>query len=378
MRAYFDWAATAPPEKDAFDEYRRCAGESWFNPSSAHEGGRLARSELENARKRAAAALSTDPQNLFFTSGGTESDHLPLLALVQRNSRGSIAVSAVEHAAILEQAKALEQAGWKTLIIPSDREGFITVDAVLSTIRDDTAFIAVMGVNNETGAIQPVRQIADMLESGGAGKRKPHFHVDAVQAAGKIPFDFNIPGVSSYALSAHKFGGPRGIGLLKLSRRFEPFVRGGGQEAGIRPGTENVAGAAALAMALDRAMYRLDHDAESIIRAHWLFETILKIPGIEPIPASRTLNDSRFSPFVAQFTNRKYPGEVLVRALSDRGIYISTGSACSSKKKKRPVLEAMRLDPSSQQNAFRISSGFGTSAAEADALIAALNELIGE
>lgn len=377
MNAYLDWAATAPPDPEVIAEYDRAARESWYNPSSAHEGGRTARTELENARKRAAAALTTDPQNLFFTSGGTEGDYLPLLALLQRSSRGTVAISAVEHSAIIEQAKALEQAGWKTLIIPSDREGFVTPDAVLSTIRDDTAFVAVMGVNNETGAIQPIREIADALVSNRQGKRNVHFHVDAVQAAGKIPFDFNITGVSSYALSAHKFCGPRGIGLLKLSKRFEPFVKGGGQEGGIRPGTENVAGAAALALALERAMSSLSHDTDSLNTAHSLFERIVNIDGIEPIPSTRTVSDSRFSPFVAQFTNRMYPGEVLVRTLSDRGIFISTGSACSSRKKKRPVLEAMKVDPSCQQNAFRISSGFGTSAAEADALVVALSDLLG-
>ncbi len=377
MSVYLDWAATTPPDPAVIAEYSRIAQTDWYNPSSAHEGGRRVRSVLEDSRRRAADALSSDPESIVFTSGGTESDHIPLLALLQRSSRGSIAISAIEHAAVSEQAKAMEQAGWKTLIIPSNRDGIITPEAVLSTIREDTALVAVMGVNNETGAIQPIREIADALEAGRPAKRMPHFHVDAVQAVGKIPFDFNVPGVHSYALSAHKIGGPRGIGLLKLSKQIEPFVRGGGQEGGLRPGTENVAGAAALAMALEGATRRIAEGTAGEEIANRLFAGIANIPGIRPIPDGRAEADPRFSPFIAQFTNRRFPGEVLVRALSDRNIYISTGSACSSKKKKRPVLEAMRVDPDSQQNAFRISSGPGTTESDIDAVLAALSELMG-
>lgn len=378
MTAYLDWAATAPPEPEAIAEYSRIAMEYWHNPSSVHEPGRQARAILEEARNRAASALSTDPRTLYFTSGGTEGDHLPLLALLQRSSRGTIACSAVEHAAIAEQAKALEQAGWKTLVIPADREGFISPEAVLAAIRDDTAFIAVMAVNNETGAIQPIKEIVRALEYGRPGKRKPHVHVDAVQAIGKIPFDVNLPGIDSIALSGHKFGGPRGVGILRLAKRIEPFVRGGGQEGGLRPGTENTAGAAALALSLEKAALRVSSGSNGIDVAEYLFGKTVRIPGIEPIPSSRKPSDPRFSPFVAQFYNTRFPGEVLVRSLSDRGIYISTGSACSSKKKRRPVLEAMKLDPVHQQNAFRVSSGCSTSFEEADCFIAALTELLGD
>ncbi len=377
MNAYLDWAATAPPDPEAIAEYSRVALEFWHNPSSVHEPGRKARAVLEDARARSAKALGVDAKGLVFTSGGTEADHLPLLALLLRSSRGTVAVSGVEHSAIAEQAKALEQAGWKTLVIPSDREGLVTPEAVLSTVRDDTAYVAVMAVNNETGAIQPVAEIARALETACAGKRKPHFHVDAVQAIGKVPFDPNVRGIDSFALSAHKFGGPRGIGLLRLAKQVEPFVRGGGQEGGMRPGTENVAGAVALAYALEKALSRLGSGFDGRQTAVDLFARVAAIPGITPIPASRIPGDSRFSPFVSQFTNSRFPGEVLVRALSERGIYLSTGSACSSKKKSRPVLESMKLDPTQRQNAFRVSSGHSTGTDEADALVAALSELMG-
>jgi cysteine desulfurase len=298
-----------------------------------------------------------------------------MLALLQRPVRGTIAVSAIEHPAIKEQARMLECLGWKTLSIPANKEGIITAEAVLRTIHDDTAFVAVMAVNNETGAIQPVEEIATALRTKCAGKKKPHFHVDAVQAAGKIPLNLSFPGIDSGAVSAHKLRGPRGIGLLYLAHRIEPFIRGGGQESGFRPGTENVAGAVALSLCLEKAIASLG-SPEAEDRMEYLMSSLTANKAITPIPESRAARDERFSPYVAQFTNAKIPGEVLVRALSDKGVYISTGSACSSKKRSRPVLEAMHVSADKQQNAFRISLGPLTTNADIDALAKALEEVL--
>ena len=237
MSVYLDWAATTPPDREILAEAMAVSLERYGNPSSVHEPGKNARATLEDARTKAAAALGVKPETIFFTSGGTESNHLPMLSLLQRPVRGTIAISAIEHPSIVEQARMLELTGWKTLVIPVTPDGFVTPDAVLSTIRDDTSFVAVMAVNNETGAIQPVREIASALMSRPSGKKKPHFHVDAVQAAGKIPLDLSAQGIDSASVSAHKLQGPRGIGLLYMARKLEPFIRGGGQEAGIRPGT---------------------------------------------------------------------------------------------------------------------------------------------
>jgi cysteine desulfurase len=375
MSVYLDWAATAIPDRDVLLASVDAALSGYANPSSVHQDGKVAALLLSGARDRCARALGVKSETLIFTSGGTESNHLPMLALLQRPVRGTIAVSAIEHPAILEQAKMLECAGWKTLVIPVTKEGFVTSEAVLSTIRDDTAFVAVMAVNNETGAIQPVREIAASLIAHCAGKKKPHFHVDAVQAAGKIKLDLTIPGLDSASISAHKLRGPRGIGLLYISHRIEPFIRGGGQESGFRPGTENLAGAHALSLCLEARSHKNFEDEARALMAQAI-QKLKAINGVSIIPESRTDDDPRFSPYIAQFTNKGIPGEVLVRALSDREIYISTGSACSSKKKNRPVLQAMNVSPAMQQNAFRISIGSETTAEDIDMLANALQSLV--
>ena len=375
MSVYLDWAATALPDRDVLLASVDAALSGYANPSSVHQDGKVAALLLSGARDKCARSLGVRSDTLIFTSGGTESNHLPMLALLQRPVRGTIAVSAIEHPAILEQAKMLECTGWKTLIIPVTKEGFVTSEAVLATIRDDTAYVAVMAVNNETGAVQPIREIATALIAHCAGKKKPHFHVDAVQAAGKIKLDLTIPGLDSASISAHKLSGPRGIGLLYLSHRIEPFIRGGGQESGFRPGTENLAGAYALSQCLEIST-RLNFEPKARELMKQIIQSLTSISGITIIPDSRTDDDPRFSPYIAQFTNKGIPGEVLVRALSDREIYISTGSACSSKKKTRPVLQAMNVSPAMQQNAFRISIGSETTLEEIAILSTALQSLV--
>ncbi len=375
MTAYFDWAATAPADGEILEESLRISLSCYANPSSVHAEGKKAAELLASARSRAARCLRVPPETLYFTSGGTESDHLPLLALLERPVRGTIAISAIEHPAIVEQAKSLDRLGWKILTIPTDRNGFVTEEAVLATVREDTAYVAVMAVNNETGAIQPVEKIADTLRRRFEGKKKPHFHVDAVQAIGKTTLCVSHPGIDSVAISAHKIRGPRGIGLLYLAHKIEPFIRGGGQESGIRPGTENVAGAEAIA----RCLEAIDRDRERGNARETMANIIgelTAIPGVSAIPSSRGADDERFSPYVAQFTNSSIPGEVFVRALSDRGVYISTGSACSSKKKTRPVLDSMRIAPDAQRNAFRVSIGFHTDGEEVHSLVNAVRSTL--
>lgn len=347
--------------------------DAWGNPSSRHESGKRAAELLSSARARCAAALGVPADCVVFTSGGTESDYLPMLSLLQRPVRGTIAVSAVEHPAIAEQARSLETTGWKTLTIPVTREGFVTPEAVVSSIREDTAFVAVMAVNNETGAVQPVREISEALTAACAGRKRPHFHVDAVQAAGKVSLPFPFPGIDSAAISAHKIGGPRGIGLLYLAKRIEPFIRGGGQEGGIRPGTENVAGALALARCLEACDPSAPGLSDNGTRLH---ELLSGIGGIGIIPRTRAPADPRFSPCIYQCTNDRLPGEVLVRMLSESGVYVSTGSACSSKKKGRPVLQAMGIPPDERQNAFRISMGPATTRDDLEAFAGALSDIL--
>lgn len=377
MTGYFDWAATSPPDTEIHRLAFEKASEAWGNPSSLYSVGREAAASLEEARKKCAAVLDVPADTLFFTSGGTESDHLPLLSLLRRPVKGSLIVSAVEHPAILNQAKMLESCGWKVITVSPDENGIISPETVVSAVQEDTVFAAVMAVNNETGAIQPVKDIAAALSQN--SRRRIHFHTDAVQAAGKIPLDLKNSGIDSAAFSGHKLGGARGAGLLYCAGKPESFISGGGQERGVRPGTENLYGAWSTALALEKAYSRMKNPEtaeKSRKTAALLFRSLSSIPGIRPLPASRTESDERFSPFVFQFTNPLLPGEVLVRALSDRKVFISTGSACSVKKKTRPVLQAMKIPEKDILNAFRISTGYETTEEDIKLLCESLAEII--
>ncbi|MCR4631621.1 MAG: aminotransferase class V-fold PLP-dependent enzyme, partial [Treponema sp.] len=257
---YFDWAATSPADADILQEALNLTLENWGNPSSAHAIGKKARNLLEEARIRAAHSLGVKPECLYFTSGGTESDQIPLLSVMTKPTVGTVLVSSIEHPAVREQAMAMKHCGWTVVQIPSDKYGIITPEAVTSLITKDTMIICVMAVNNETGAIQPIYEIADAITQACKGQRKPKFHVDCVQAAGKITLNLAHPGIDSAAFSAHKICGPRGIGLLYSREPLEAFLRGGGQEKGMRSGTENVFGAQAFSKCLER-YYNKDNSA---------------------------------------------------------------------------------------------------------------------
>ncbi len=380
MTGYFDWAATSPPDPAVYAEMTEFALSAYANPSSAHAGGTKAKDVLSQARSRCAAALEVNPDTLFFTSGGTEADHIPLLSLLQRPAAGSIVISAIEHPAIREQARMIKHCGWDIIEVRPGRDGIVQPDDVAARIREDTALVCVMAVNNETGAVQPVRGIADMIAS--LGSKRPKFHVDAVQAAGKIPFSPAQCGIDTAAFSAHKIRGPRGVGLLYMARRQEPFIRGGGQENGIRPGTENTAGAWALSRCMEKyaipagGASRQDGSFAAGTRLCAALVSFLRtLPGCKILPECRENADTRFSPWIIQASFRGIPGEVAVRALSEKGFFISTGSACSSRKQSRPVLEAMGVSAEDAACAVRFSFGPETSGRDADRLCEALSEM---
>lgn len=377
MKGYFDWAATSPPDPEIHSLASQKAAETWGNPSSLYSLGKKAAESLEEARGKCAAVLGVPADSLFFTSGGTESDYLPLLSLLRRPVKGSLIVSAVEHSAVINQAKMLESCGWKVITVRPDGNGIVKPESVVSALQEDTVFVAVMTVNNETGAIQPVKEIAAALSKN--SRRHIHFHTDAVQGAGKILFSLKETGVDSAAFSGHKLGGARGAGLLYCPRQPEAFISGGGQERGFRPGTENLYGAWATALALEKAYNHLKSSetrGKAEETSKLLFNSLTSIPGIRPLPAGRTESDTRFSPFIFQFTNPVMPGEVLVRALSDKGVFISTGSACSARKKTRPVLQAMGIAEKDILNAFRVSTGYETTEEDIGLLCKSLSEII--
>ena len=377
-RIYFDWAATALPMAGLE------ASPFFGNPSSIHAEGRAARLALEEARQRCAAVLGVKAEELYFTSGGTESNAIVLFSLLCSVKQPALLLySAAEHASIRENAAALTQLGIPCISIGIENDGRVSQAKLEKALKKNPAAVmaAIMAVNNETGAINDIKALAGFIRLQ-QDKRPIHIHCDAVQAAGKIPMELYGWGIDSAAISSHKMGGQKGSGLLWLKKPIAALYRGGAQEKRIRPGTENINAALDMALALERhsgaALSSIYNEASNRMKA--LLIALQKINGFIPIPADRSDEDSRFSPWILQcaFKNRAgkiIPGEVMVRALDEKGFALSTGSACSSRDNKRPVLENMGLDKETSLGGIRISQGCITSMEEIHVLAKAIAEL---
>jgi cysteine desulfurase len=359
---YLDWAASAPPFPEVMKASAELASTVIANPSSKHGPGKAALGVLEASRSSFAASIGTTSERIVFTSGGTESDAIAMLSAFGFKTGVSMVISAMEHPAVDEQARFLEGAGIKVFRIRPGADGIVDPMAIASAIRPDTVFVSVMAVNNETGAIQPVRLIAEAIRSATENfSRKPFFHCDAVQALSKVPFDVDDAGIDGAAFSAHKFGGPRGIGALYLRKNLEPIVRGGGQERGIRPGTQNTAGAWAMAKAAELSLASMDEGRENARQLEKiLFDGLDSINGASVIPLSRLPGEERYSPYIASIAFPGLGGETMARILDDEGISVSTGSACSGKTKGRRVLDAMGVEHDLSFAAIRVSTGRDT------------------
>lgn len=358
---YFDWAATSPVDSDIAKESLEESLINWGNPSSIHSIGKTANEVLTQARHRAAKSIGVSSDNIYFTSGGTESDHLALLSVLSKPVKGRILISSIEHPALREEAEAIKKLGWEVISLQADKDGIITPENVVEHLTNDTYLVTVMAVNNETGVIQPIYKIADAINKWSQGKRKPKFHVDCVQAAGKIPLNLSYKGIDSAALSSHKICGPRGIGILYLKDPIDSFLRGGGQEKGIRSGTENLFGALAFSKCLERYYMQEGKEKNNFEfkedYSNEFLEKISKLKGTTIIPPSRMEKKELFSPYVIQAAFKNIPGKVMLRALDAKGFSISTGSACSARKSKRPVLEAMHINSDLQETSVRFSFG---------------------
>ncbi|MGN0730173.1 cysteine desulfurase family protein [Treponema sp.] len=380
---YFDWAATAPSDQEILNRALAYSIEHWGNPSSIHHAGTDAKQALENARNRAAQVLGVKPQNIIFTSGGTESNHLALLSILNRPQKGSIVLSSIEHPALREMISSIQNCGWKVIKVDPEKNGIVSAQSIADAIQDDTAFVSVMAVNNETGAIQPIYDIAKIIREKTKGKRKPFFHIDCVQAAGKIPLNLEFPGIDSAAFSAHKIGGPRGTGILYLAKEMNSFLKGGGQEKNIRSGTENLFGAEAFSLSLEKyfiseqnSCAKKRFEQQKKFTAEFI-EELKNIKGCILIPHCRADSESAdlFSPWIVQAAFPGIPGQVMERALSEKGFYISTGSACSSSHKGRPVLDTMQLSSKEKESAVRFSFGFSTKKESMEELIEELKNI---
>ena len=350
---YFDNSATTKPYPEALATYTEVATRIWGNPSSLHNLGSQATRILEASRKQIAELIGKKAEEIYFTSGGTEGDNWILkgVAFEKAPYGKHIIVSDIEHPAIKESAAWLKTQGFEVDYAPVDARGFVKVDALASLLRPDTTLVSVMAVNNEIGSIQPIHDIAALLED----RPTISFHVDAVQALAKVATEVYLPERVDFAtFSSHKFHGLRGVGFvyIKEGKKITPLLTGGGQEKEMRSTTENVAGIATTAKALRLAMENQEAFAS---KTQQMKEVIRKELANYP-DVTIFSGEDHFAPHILTFGIKGVRGEVVVHAFEEFDIYISTTSACSSKAgKPAGTLIAMGVDKSIAQTAVRLS-----------------------
>jgi cysteine desulfurase len=371
---YLDSAASTEPAPEVLDALRATAAGLYANPASAHAGGAAAARARGQARAEVAAALDVEPAELVFTSGGTEADALGVLGAARAARGRHLVVSALEHPAVMRCAEALAADGYALDVIAPDRNGVVSADAVAAAVRPDTAVVALMLVNNELGTRQPVAEVARRLGSPGDRKR-PHLHVDAVQAFGLARLRPGGLGADSVAVSAHKLHGPRGAGALWLrsGARLAPLWVGGGQERGLRGGTENLPAIVGFGVAARLARDALQNGVEARVAAlRDRFEQAAIAALLSVVPGARpTVAGVPRAPHIASLALPGLPAEPLLHALEARGVLASAGSACASRTAgPSPTLKAIGIDD--RTAVLRFSFSRSTTAADADAGVAAL------
>ena len=350
---YFDNSATTKPYPEALATYTEVATRIWGNPSSLHNLGSQATRILEASRKQIAELIGKKADEIYFASGGTEGDNWILkgVAFEKAPYGKHVIVSDIDHPAIKESAAWLKTQGFEVDYAPVDARGFVKVDALASLLRPDTTLVSVMAVNNEIGSIQPIHDIAALLED----RPTISFHVDAVQALAKVATEVYLPERVDFAtFSSHKFHGLRGVGFvyIKEGKKITPLLTGGGQEKEMRSTTENVAGIAATAKALRLAMENQEAFASKTQQMKEVIrEELANYPDVTVFSG-----EDHFAPHILTFGIKGVRGEVVVHAFEEFDIYISTTSACSSKAgKPAGTLIAMGVDKSIAQTAVRLS-----------------------
>ncbi len=371
-RIYLDHAATTPLDRKALKAMQPYFSEKFGNASSLHSFGLEAREAIEKARDCIAKAINAKPEEIYFTSGGTESDNIALQGVMHANRKkgDKLVTSAIEHHAVLHPAEQLRKQGFSAEFLPVTKSGLVELPGVEKAINSETVLVSIMHANNEIGTIQPVKDIGRLCRKKGV-----YFHSDAVQAVGKLPVDVEKMKVDLLSASAHKFYGPKGIGFLykRADVKIEPIAFGGGHERGLRSGTENVAGIVGMAEALKLAAREMK--AESI-RERRLRDRLVK--GSLQIGNS-WLNGAR-EPRLPGNANLGFDfveGESMVLMLSDRGIAASTGSACSTRSlEPSHVLRAIGLPHVKCHGSLRFTLGRGTTAKDIEYVLEVLPRIV--
>ncbi len=375
MEAYLDNSATTRVSDGVKDIVVKTMTEAFGNPSSLHMKGVEAEGYVKNASKIIAEALKVKEKEIIFTSGGTESNNMALIGMAEANKRQGmhIITSSVEHPSVSAVMKRLEEQGFRVTYLKVDKRGLVDIEELKAAMTEETILVSVMYVNNEMGAVEPIEEI------GRAVKEKNPialFHVDGVQAFGKYRIYPKRLNIDALSVSGHKLHGPKGIGFLYVSEKakIKPVILGGGQQRGMRSGTDNVPGIAGLGQAVKEAYTDFEEKVKKLTELKDYFSD--RIGSLENV----TINSGRgeeSAPHIVSVTFNGVRSEVMLHALEERGIYVSAGSACSSNKKNvSPVLKAMGLKEEAIASTLRFSFCDTTSREELDYAVAAINELL--
>ncbi|MGG3641904.1 cysteine desulfurase family protein [Bacillus gobiensis] len=372
---YLDNSATTIPYEEVIDVYGQVSRKFFGNPSSLHAMGTESERLLQTARDQIIEILQIQDYNVFFTSGGTEGNNLAIKGLAfSRMKKGKHIIStAIEHPSVMEPLEQLrDDFGFDVTFLPVNHEGRISVSELENAMRDDTILVSIMHVNNETGAIQPIEAAGKVIK----GYPNACFHVDYVQGVSKVPLSFDKANIDLSTISGHKFHGLKGTGalLVKKGVKLYPLLSGGGQEEGLRSGTQNVAGAVSLAKALRLSYQNFAGNDQSMKEAKGLFlKELSAIPGVE----LNTLLE-KSAPHIINFSVPGVKAEVLLHMLEDKNIYVSTTSACSSGlHKPSRVLLAMGKTEKEASGSIRISMSFGQTKEMVPEVITTLKEAVG-
>ena len=374
MYVYLDYNATTAPAPDVVEAVAAALRDLPGNASSVHRFGQMAKAGLDTAREQIAALIGAAPTEIVFTGSGTEADNLALRGAadaLEPTGRREVIVSAIEHEAVLNTARALERRGWTMTVLPVGDSGIVNPDDLRARISANTAVVSVMHANNEVGTVQPIAELAGIARAQGA-----LFHTDAVQSVGKVAVNVATLGADLVALSGHKFYGPKGTGALWVRRgvRLVSQMTGGRQERSRRAGTENVPGLVGLGVAAARAAQSMGAEAVRLAALRDRLET-----GILDSVSGTTVNGARDRrvPNTTNISFEYVEAESLLIALDLEGIAVSTGSACSSGTlEPSHVLRAMGLGPSRTQSSLRFSLGASTTESDVDRVIGVLPKLV--
>lgn len=371
-RIYLDFAATTPVRAEVLEAMRPFFSEIGHNPSSLHGEGRRARAALDTARDAVAATLGVGRKELVFTGSGSEADNQALIGAARANpAKRHILSTAIEHHAVLHALDALRDEGYEVTLLAVDERGLVGPDSFAAALRDDTVLASVMFANNETGTIAPIAQLAAIAHERGA-----LLHTDAVQAAPWLDVRPRALGVDLLSLSAHKFYGPKGVGLLYVREgvRVAPLVYGGGQEFGLRSGTENLPGIVGFARALELAEEGREERARSVAALRDRLEMGI-VAGIEDVRINGA--GARRLPNISSVSFGNVDSEALLMALDLEGIAVSAGSACASGAlEPSHVIAALAANPHWHQGVIRFSLGYTTTAEQVDRLLSLLPGIV--